>query len=402
MFSQTRKELLGLETKLKKEIECVLEERRELGLGVPETYNVRITYYNNRSALAQAGLREEGPEISLNLLPSLFDFLTSENQEKAGEVMRYFDDFRTIFPMSDEELIINITENPSDFFDRVEKGIFFTPDHLSYLKKHLAETGKTYEEYKKGIISKGKSVLAYLSGLIPILTANFERIDSSSLRHEMDHAVFYASAIYTNYIAMKKRVSELQTKLHVNQDASVAMELAEAQKQLRPLYVEANILLESRANFFNHIPYGEMNKSSASKVVEVVSSLENYIYGPLLIPVLDSLMSVAWSEGRMDRQTSNYIFRYVCHLAREDSTRYAIDISQVNFTNALFVLNELSVWIDRMEKYTNTAVKTMTKAFASGRADVLYKAQSANSFEEYISLCNQGMEKTATIKNPLV
>ena len=104
--------------------------------------------------------------------------------------------------------------------------------------------------------------------------------------------------------------------------------------------------------------------------------------------MLDKLVSVAWSEGQMDRQTSNYLFNIV-NRQREspNAMRYVVRPEQVNYDVANRILYQgLPEWKNRLATNGQTAVNVVGNAYRDNPSR-LKEANRARTFQEFMELC---------------
>ena len=203
--------------------------------------------------------------------------------------------------------------------------------------------------------------------MLPRIEAAFETADLSSLRHEMDHVDFFGSPLYLDYHSRGKKAGELGQRLHTSKDKSVSVEYAQANMKVLGAMAKVVPLLEVRALFFNYVKPNEWDRADFEDLKRKVygNFVSGYVEGGLPEDMLDKLVSVAWSEGQMDRQTSNYLFNIV-NRQREspNAMRYVVRPEQVNYDVANRILyQELPEWKNRFATNGRTAVDVVGNAY---------------------------------------
>jgi len=389
MKVQARKELEGLLSRVELELDTTLKERRKLDLSVPKNYDIFVTFYNSQGAKAQAQLTNSTPLICVNVAPLIIDQLKEEYREKLGRVMYYFDIVRDFLGNPPEDAIFSVIRHPVKAIRQFEES-FPSQEALREYQDFFRERGTDYQFYKKITIKNAKLIRETIKEMLPRIQAAFKTADLSSLRHEMDHVDFFSSPMYSDYHSKRKKAVELGQRLHILKDKSVSKEYACANMEVLDCMVESIPLLEVRALFFNYIKPDEWDKTDFNDVKRKVYSnfIYGYIEGGLPEDVLDKLVSVAWSEGRMDRQTSNYLFAIV-NRQREspNAMRYVVRPEKVNYDVANRILyQELPEWKNRFAANGRTAVEAIGNAYRNNPSR-LREANKARTFKEFIELC---------------
>lgn len=384
-----RKELEGLSRKLESGLEATLEERDRLGLSIPQKYDTFVTFYNAQSARAQAQLTDSTPIICVNVAPLVIDQLKEEDRERLGKVMHYFDIVRDFLGNPHEEMVFSVAEHPIRTIKQFEES-FGSEKALREYQDFFKERGTDYKSYKKFARRNAKFVREAVRDLLPRIEVAFETADLSSLRHEIDHVDFFDSPLYLDYYSRGKKAGELGQRLHVGKDKSASKEYARANMEVLEAMAEVVPLLEVRALFFNYVKPNEWDKTDFDDVKRNVygNFVSGYVEGGLPEDMLDKLVSVEWSKGQMDRQTSNYLFNIV-NRQREspNAMRYVIRPEQVNYDVANRILyQELPEWKNRFATNGQTAVEFVGNAYRD-KPSKLREANRARTFQEFMELC---------------
>jgi len=319
----------------------------------------------------------------------VIDQLKGEDRERLGRVMNYFDIVRDFLGNPHEDTVFSVAEHPIKTIKQFEDS-FGSEQALREYQDFFKERGTDYQFYKKVARRNAKFVRETVRGLLPRIEQVFETTDLSSLRHEMDHVDFFGSPMYLDYHSRGKKATELGQRLHVNKDKSASNEYARANMVVLETMAEVVPLLEVRALFFNYVKPDEWDKAGFDDVKRRVCGnfVSGYVEGGLPEDMLDKLVSVAWSEGQMDRQTSNYLFNIV-NRQREspNAMRYVVRPEQVNYDVANRILYQgLPEWKNRLATNGQTAVNVVGNAYRDNPSR-LKEANRARTFQEFMELC---------------
>ena len=389
MKIQAREELKGLLRKLEHELEIALQERKKLDLSLPQNYNTFIRFYNSQKAMAQAQLIGSSSIIEVNAAPLVINQLKEKDREKLKNVMYYFDIVRDFLGGPEEDIIFSVAEHPIKMINQFEEN-FSSKEELKRYKRFFKERGRDYSSYKKITIDNAKFVRDTIKEMLPMIKKAFDSADLSSLRHEIDHVDFFSSPIYLDYYSKYIKAAKLGQRLHAKKDKSTSIEYALANMEVLKSMAEVSPLLEIRALFFNYVEPNEWSKVDFNNIKKKVygNLISGYIEGGFPEEILDKLVSVEWSEDRMDRQTSNYLFDLVNKQRGSPNTlRYVVHPEQVNYSVANYIMyKELPEWKNRFATNGKTIVDIISNAYKNNPSK-LKEANKARTFQEFIELC---------------
>lgn len=387
MKIQTQKGLEKLTEKLESGLEETLKERENLGLSVPVDCDVRLAFYNHQNAEGHSRLIDSKPEIFVNALYIVANRFQREDGEKLGKVLHYFDIVRDFLGTRDEEDILKVIEHPMKAIREFEKN-FGSKKELQDYKDFFKQRGTDYDLYKNIAIRNAKFMRESLQELLPEIEEKFKEADLSILRHEMDHVDFFLSPLYLNHHAKRKYTIEVALKLHTH--PSVSQEFAQANIELLKSMSEVLPLLEARASFFNYIKPDEWDEADFDKIKKIICGafIFEYVEGVYSEEILDKLVSRAWSNEEMDRQTSNYLF-YLINEQRQspNAMRYGIKLDEVNYGVVSRILyGELPRWKNRFAENMRVAVEVIGNVYRD-EPSRLKEANRAKTVKEFLEMC---------------
>jgi hypothetical protein len=278
-----------------------------------------------------------------------------------------------------------------DEIESHESSVFSEPI-LSNRKTFFKERGREYDFYKNMVISDSKSTKELIDELLPKIVNVFDSSSLSLMRHELDHIDFFSSPFYIAHNAMSKKLKDLSHKLNDLKDTSVSEEFA----QLNLKYLKQNSelvpILEGRALFFTYTPEGEFGGIGFSRVRDRVAKhiREGYIDKTYSHVIVDALISLAWSQGRMNRQTSNYLFQKITSLTgHPSSSRYVVDEEKVDYEQVFRIYHEeLPKLMDVFRLNTDLAVDAIYHAYRYNPAR-LNEAKSATDFPGFMKIMSK-------------
>ncbi len=369
------------------ELQKVLDERAELGLSVPEDFSVGLNFYYSQKAFASA-FYASPPGICLNILPMVQRVLKREDAEKIITINQYFDTLRDLLgEKSGEEHIVQLLEHPVRTIKMFEKRLGANFDAY----KHAFEAnGTPYKEYRRAAVRNAKCIRMLLDGLKPVLLDSFPKVDFSSLRHEMDHVDLFSSPMYARFISMEKRAYDLLRKWQFIQSPAVSKEYAKAHLEKLAVASEVLTLMEIRALFFNSIAPSGWKHADFEKVKKKVYGefADGYVEGEYPEKILDAIVCNAWSHGKMDKMTSNYLFEIVNRQRGSiNQMRYVVKLDEVNYDVASQILYiELPLWKARFAANGLAAVEAVGNAYRDDPKR-LAAANKAETFKEFLRVC---------------
>jgi len=381
-----RPELQSLTDRVQAELEAATKERTDLGLSTPNDFETHLTFYNAQLARAQAYKTGNATVMSIHAAPIALDYLKDGDSIRLQKVMEYFDLVRDFLGYPPEDAIFTVIQDPTAAIQQHEASL--KPQTLQVYKQFLNEKGTSYKAYRDYTINNAQVVHQTIQDLLPKIQEAFADADLSVLRHELDHIDFFASPLCDAYDTIEMRATKLnrlvlQNKLVSQQCADANIDYLDAMAQVIPL-------LEVRALFFNYIPPGHWKKADFEDVKgKVISDFASrYVQSALPEQIVDPLVSVAWSEKQMNRQTSNYIFQKVNEQRNSpNAARYVVDLDQVNQELADRILEvELPKWKNIFSQNGQKAVEAIGHAFQHDPSR-LSTANKAQTFDEYITLC---------------
>lgn len=299
----------------------------------------------------------------------------------------YFDKFREIFNTEDklfslmyyphntvnkfmESMDRNTFEKNEEFFKARGKGL---NEYLDEAK----EVSKFAREYFRQILPNSKKALESEETLNQVL---------DTLRHELDHVDFYQnSSLYKNHFEKRREAGEIYDKFMKGEN--VSKQYANKNLEILEDISEVCVTLESKAHFFNQIGLNDWGNANYEKVKnKVMTDISlNYVEGHWNSHILESLISKKWSEGKMNRETSNYLFALVnFQSGSQQSGKYVIDNDHVNFDIANKVLyDEMPQWKKMFAENTKTAVNAIGDAYENDPSR-LKRANEATNFNDFM------------------
>jgi len=388
MVVKARKELSDLTKKVELELGTVIKERKELGLSIPQNYDVSITFYNSQKSKAEASACGSKSEMRINVLPSVKEFFNEHELADIIAIEKYFDITRDFLGNPHEEVIFCLLEHPILTLRYFEKS-FGSEEALKAYKDFFKERGVEYDIYKKAAIKNAKKVRTLIKELLPNIKYKFRRIDMFSLRHEMDHIDFFSYPMHIEFRNILQESSDLSRKIQ-DGDVSASKECAQLNQKILKLMPEVETIVELRALFFSYVkPFG-WSGADFEWVKKTIygSYVYDYIENWLPEKILDKLVSVKWGSGEMDRQTSNYLFRVVTEQCDSpNQLRYIFKPEEVNYKVANQILfSELPYWKMRFADNAQIAVEAVGNAYRD-EPSRLKETNKARTFNEFIEIC---------------
>lgn len=304
-------------------IQEALEERRDLGLKVPESVPAFIHFCQSLD-YAFANYSSKRSFIGINVLPIAFDRFEndSKNIESVNIVCRFQEMVREVRGVIDESVVQSVMQDPSkldEFFNE-------NPAAKEHLKVFFDGRGVALEEYLEVILSEADNAREAFNRIKNVAIEKFLDDDLNSIRHELDHLVYYLEPEVKNYMEVKKKRFLLNRAFDGSEEKS--KELGRISEELLSLDSFWNPRLEVRAHFFSFVGKGKWKSVNSEKARQTVVNayLANYVFSGRVEQVLDLIVSQYWAAGLMNRETSNVIYSTVLQRSRHQlkAARYRI------------------------------------------------------------------------------
>lgn len=388
-ISDDMKEAFGnVKKSLDEHVEDALKEREDLGLSVPRNFSTYVAFHGGKGSMAQTVPQKPDPIVKINLSPFLYEAGEEKYNKNLDQVEEYFGVAQEFFNDPGEKIIFSFLENPKETISNFEE--FFDKDSLEKRKDFFNSRGNSYESYKEFLVHNAPAVKQFIEEISPKFKSSLENSENfrNSVRHELDHVDLFQSNLFEKiYWRPLKNVSKWGNRFRSNEKKMNSLMYAMSKSAFLSSNSKSNPLMESRAMFFNHINPGEWEKAEYDEIKGKITDeyLNNYVDGNLQELMLDNIMPLYWSMGKMDRQTSNYLYLRVNHLAgSENMARYSPDLSKVNYKVANKILYEkFPMW---KKEFANSLEKTAEFIGDAYKEDPsrLKRANNAKSFKDFL------------------
>lgn len=374
------KKLEGLAPRLIKDLEVALRERGDMGLSVPQEFDVRLRFYEPGSKPhSDANTRTVGskPSVTISALPESLNYLGGENRKAVKTVMSFFDLTRRFISFdteflpgpegidgdNDEYVVILTMREP-------ERTIRYLEDtapegRLAAYKDSLKKRRQDFDALKEKVIRTAKPAEESLARLAPVLQDLFSSVGFGSTRHEMDHVDFSTSAIYED--------------LHQSLEGGV-------NPQTLAKFSQAKTLSEVRALFFDHVPLNSWGEADMRSVEETVVAhyADEYINSPKYSEAVVGMVLKA-DNTTIDDDTANYISGAIDRRSRNG--RFKFDPAKVDYRVAGKILHDqLPLWRIATRANAEIAAEAIGNAYRDDPRR-LRAANGARSFQEFIEFC---------------
>ena len=367
--------------------DSVLRERDQLGLSVPERFNVQVRYFGSRYT-AEASFSHHRPTIRVNAIPLVMPVFDTDGARALHRLTEYFGYVREGFGDVPDETILSIMED-SSLIDRLESSM--SQVDLASLEKRFAHRGVAYGDLKEILVKTAPLALGILRNTSRKLDQAVDETDLSVLRHEMDHVDLFRAPFARVYQAYWGHARRAQRSWEERGDEESAKALAAAKMGLLKKMIVVDPVFETRALFFDQVPVGGWRDADydAARDTVLESYRTHYIDDVRLAEMVDALVSRAWSEGRMDQKTSSFIFSSANAQSQDSRSHslYAPDETGVDRAEAERILHEeLPLWKAAMFDHAADAATVFADAYRNDPRR-LRRAMAAVDVREYLDAC---------------
>ena len=380
-----------------------LEERHNLGVHVPDDFKVVIGLYQCDASAAALSMDRGRNVLVVNTIPALIGphEPPGEMGKDVGGVVEYFNMAREAIPSIRESEIYEATGsgNPKEAFEAV------------YRRKHPGRRGMHVTGLREQLGVPIDRFLDYLAKNAGIVRGCAERLrnrvaedcgssaNADVMRHELDHLALYEGMLYAKERELRKRAWQLQKEFHFEGKGDRGGELAAANMAMLEFVSGSRPLGETSAYVFSHVPEEGWNgfrddprdalkKALFSVFVGYINNFETEIGYPSTIA--DALISQKWAEGRMNRQTSNFIFQKTKGRIGRVSYRVTnpeevyLDVAREIF------FGELPAWQDRYMQNAERAADALGIAYAQDPSRLRRAYLEAGTFDNFLAVCKGG------------
>lgn len=365
------------------------EERKELGLSYPEDCDVNLALFGNYGETAWAEMSEKGPKIRICMVPAILPYLTKNEKEDAAGLSAYFHVAREIYCDIPDGIITLMMANPEKMMDNIEINYIGKTLFKKY-KDSLSKNGRSYEDYREGLIKNSEGALRAMKALKPRIAEIFSKVGTPSLRHEIDHTDLFDSVMLRRYSEQCGRVAKLENAFHFDDKTALSGEYAREKMRLLKMKSEVIPILETRALFFSKSETGKLKNGDFDLLKREVSDHFAISYAGHFCPedMADAIVADYWSRGMMDKQTSNYIFESTSISAETSSRgRYLVEYENVDYDIANRVLRvEIPFWERKFARNAKKAANAIALAFKNNPKR-LNEAKKARTLDEFITVC---------------
>ncbi len=369
--------------KLEDAVRTATEERKSLGLSLPKKCDFFIGMCDVASdGCAVAYQTNAGPAVVVNLLPLFLEQAEARHAELGQEIAEYFDIARDFFNTPHEEPILELITHPRKTIQIFESS--FSKKKLRMYQSIFQERGKPYSRYKRWLTKNAKHIRALLKKLTPHILRAFEHQEiEDTVRHELDHADFFQTALHQKYDHYVQQLNALDES---------SKQYIRVEKKLLHSFIEVYSLIEPRAHFFSYIPKDQWRDSDMAHVKKHVCAtvITEYVENEYTFALLESLNSLSLKEGNIDTVTTNYLFHKVYAQSQSiHAQQYVVDPEKVNYSVANMILYEqLPALKKRMADNIILAVDALGNAFSQNPSRIT-KANKARTFDEFIEIVSR-------------
>lgn len=379
----------ALKTKVKFDLEKAVEERKSLGLTVPEDFRVGIRYYNDTNTAACATMDNNMPYLGINVLSSVYKNYKGKLDKDISFLMNYFDNSRELFINTDESIILDMMFHPVNVISELENS--FRKKEFENLKKRSEMHGRKYTSYKKEAIDSAHDARKLLRVLNPVIKDKFSktRLSASGIRHELDHLDMFSSKICKRFydnIGLEKKADD-----KFKNDKKSSNEYAKIAKKTLKSRSEDYLLMEIKGLFFDNVPFNAWNRVDYEDVKrKVYGRFEfNYIEGALVESIVESLIKMHSPDLKFTVDTANYIRMVMLgsSFLNLHADRYGAERTKINYTIANKIMyEEIPEWKKIFAKNAEEATDAVGCAFKQDHSRFNKANKNAETFNQYIHI----------------
>src|SRR3989338_3707304 len=374
----------GVRERLTNTLRLSVNEREQLGLSLPKEVTLKV-HLDDLSSEAEGSAydSENGPEIMVNTLETLLNGGQPWQSTRAGCILGYFNDSRTLLNMPEEMVVLEFIRDPK----RTLEGFIKESGREKYdeFVRKLAILGVDYERSYLNLAKSSadfrREVLGALLGFG--LEYPAEQV-LSNLRHELDHADFYSTTLHRGFASKDRKIGGLNKK--VLEKGETSRECAEMNMDILKILSELSVLKEARAQFFSYCrPWGIRKKAREAAPLIVCNVDGNYIRRAYASPILKALTIRSRCDGEINKPTSEFInFAFGKYVEVEDyvSRVPGLDVGVVK----RILYEEIPAWQRKFRDNLEGSANALAIAFEENPS-MIRIANDAQSFDEYLGIC---------------
>lgn len=291
------------------QLELAKKERIELGLTVPQDFDVYVYFSSpdNYDAAAWPCYNER-PLIGVYLLNNVLPHFGKSESEALKEVQKYYNVVYSLFGNVDEKKIYTLFDKGREEIEAWEHRFQGKNTFRIFKNRYQQEHGRSYDDDKQYLIESAPSVQETFLPLLSSMVTLSSRMSAAKIRHELDHLDFFHSKLWERYTNQESLLATL-AKLYKDDPQTVKESYANingtflrSQSYLRPL-------LEGRAMFFEFIePEAWYCADFFAAGQYVKKRLHGYIHSVFPQYILKHLIISAEIERPVSDDTKQYMY----------------------------------------------------------------------------------------------
>jgi len=399
------------------QIEEALEERSKLGLSTQDDFEVDLAYYRGPYTGGMVQRRDGKNRLVINALAlaarhfsEYFPEETKMLKSAAGYIHSYHllgkalfvDPFESFPKLMDEDFLIPLLLNTKRKLKKYEKNL--GSEGKSILEDMEKQKGRTYKKTKKTLMEKANDALLAAEFLVPSIIKVYSLVGSPVIRHELDHICFKASRIGRLYSKRKDANSRTNSEYEQATKRKNRRKKARLERELEQICLDetyshlpfSDVLMETRALFFNVVPENEWETIDYDEVADKVDKTfcRKYVEEEFYLRGLDCLVDTDPFLANINRttiDTRNYVYYEANRrINRPEAKQYAgFDKSKVNYAVASEILDKkLPEFQERLRENGRLAINAIAKAFKEDVTRFVKADTEAATFDEYLAICN--------------
>ncbi len=381
--------LEGLVGEIEGQIEITKNEREELGLVMPQNYDVSIYFSSPDNYAAGAWPYIDGRAmVGVYLLNSVLNFFNTEKRQELQTVQKYYHVLFSIFGDVNELKIHDIFNQGKEEIAIFEQQFQGTRSFHAFKEQYQRQHKRSYDKDVLYLLENAPFVQETLHQLLPYMISLYPRTGTKYIRHEFDHLDFFQSKLWERQTKQQALLSTL-AKLYKEDPKKTKEGYARANLHFLEMQCYLKPILEGRALFFDFIEPNEWYCADFFAAAQNVKKrLQWYINTIFPQYILNNLLISAEMKQPVSDDTKQYIHHQHYTKIRSRRARFhTFQEENVDKNLAQHILGkEMSQWKRRFMETTHFTVPALQTAYQEDASRVLV-ANTAKDYPSFIHAC---------------
>ncbi|MCK5023079.1 MAG: hypothetical protein KAS04_02810 [Candidatus Aenigmarchaeota archaeon] len=389
-----------------------IDERKDLGLCMPEDFDVSIGILQGNSSAAVASRYGSKNLFMINTFAILYNsdvvHMSKVEEDNMEKLINYSTVVSNCFhrfgiagkPNEKDVLRCMRSKNPRKAFENMVSKKY-TKSEIRDMKEKQELDGFSFEKAIDHLSKGASGALKIIDEIKPLVTKYHSTgkgilHDNVTARHETDHLAFVEGKMYKKIDCMYMNLVEAMNAIaDEHSRVPVSVEIANDNQKMVDFHIDSVLLMEAGAHVFNFVPAGgwEKLKDNYIDVKKMIAFelMDKYIHTPdcnglLSENAIKGMIRTETYKGAINDDTANYVLSKLSGPFK----RFVYTVKnpkEVQWGEAERIREEYNAYIKNLGNKAQTAAEAVVKAYVEDHSRLNHAYSEAESFDEFIGTC---------------